>query len=207
MDTKYGYCRCGCNQRTTIPTSNDNRHGYIKGVPLRFIKGHSLRIIKRKWQKRGYKEISFNGKRIRLHRYLMEVKIGRNLKKNEHVHHINGDFTDNRIENLKIVTPQEHRHIHHPGNPKPLKKCYQCGELFIPKRKNGKLLSFSQYKIAKYCSIACGAQSRIRRKSIKCEVCERFFDVIPYNLTIRKKYFCSFECRKNSSHYGGRRKS
>jgi hypothetical protein len=29
-----------------------------------------------------------------------------------HVHHINGDTQDNRIENLTLVTPKEHRNVH-----------------------------------------------------------------------------------------------
>ena len=29
-----------------------------------------------------------------------------------HIHHVNGDNRDNRIENLQLVTPAEHRHIH-----------------------------------------------------------------------------------------------
>lgn len=47
-----------------------------------------------------------------IHRYLMEQKIGRKLKRNEHVHHINGITTDNRIENLEILSCKEH-HIKH----------------------------------------------------------------------------------------------
>jgi HNH endonuclease/Homeodomain-like domain len=44
---------------------------------------------------------------------------GVKLTSEQHIHHINGDFTDNRIENLMIVNPQEHGHIHHPPNPIP----------------------------------------------------------------------------------------
>ena len=37
------------------------------------------------------------------HRVNAEKKLGRSLDETEIVHHINGDKTDNRIENLEIV--------------------------------------------------------------------------------------------------------
>lgn len=50
-----------------------------------------------------YKSIVENGRKIRVHRYVMEKHIGRPLKYNEHVYHINGDPHDNQIENLIII--------------------------------------------------------------------------------------------------------
>jgi len=47
------------------------------------------------------------------HRLVMEKHIGRKLKKDEYIHHINGDPLDNRIENLVITTPSEHIRKYH----------------------------------------------------------------------------------------------
>jgi len=63
-----------------------------------------------------YKRIFKNGKYIKEHRLIMENHIGRILKKEEYIHHINGDHSDNRIENLQIVSNSYHGHIHKSKN-------------------------------------------------------------------------------------------
>jgi len=85
----------------------------------------------------GHSSISFA-------RFLMSVSLGRVLESHEEVDHINGDRTDDRLENLQIVSGEENR-------AKSLKErkvtrkevvlcCPGCGRQF-QKRKNATHLS------------------------------------------------------------------
>jgi hypothetical protein len=84
-----------------------------------------------------YKQIFVNGKRIDEHRYIIEQHLGRKLKRNEYVHHKNGNKRDNRIENLEIMTPLEHNRHHLEKLPK-TKICIECGKEFEPPVKHRK---------------------------------------------------------------------
>ena len=51
----------------------------------------------------GYSDIKVaNNRWVKHHRHVMEQKLGRKLVKCEEVHHVNGDRTNNRIENLEL---------------------------------------------------------------------------------------------------------
>lgn len=56
------------------------------------------------------------GKLIDEHRLIMQEHIGCELTPDEIVHHINEDKTDNRIENLMIMTLAEHSSLHSTGH-------------------------------------------------------------------------------------------
>lgn len=42
-DIPYGYCHCGCGEKTRIIAQNDPRHGHVKGEPMRYLKAHHHR--------------------------------------------------------------------------------------------------------------------------------------------------------------------
>ena len=58
--------------------------------------------------KDGYLSICVNGKEIGLHKYLLEIKLGRKLTKNEVAHHIDGNKLNNDINNIQLMTRSEH---------------------------------------------------------------------------------------------------
>jgi hypothetical protein len=47
-----------------------------------------------------------------VHIRIAEEKIGRALIDGEHVHHLNGIKSDNRPENLLVLTSSQHRRLH-----------------------------------------------------------------------------------------------
>lgn len=122
-----GLCWCGCGQLTPIATKNSAKRGYYIGQHVRYINGHQTKrgAENPRWKggrfihKTGYVYIhkpehpsSNRDGYVLEHRYVMEAQIGRYLYAHEHVHHINGDKADNRLENLVVLTKKAHHKLH-----------------------------------------------------------------------------------------------
>lgn len=90
-----------------------------------------------------YLSMRVKGKKMKVHRAVMEQSLGRKLRPDEFVHHINGDKHDNRIENLTIMSPHDHGRLHNQKYPAE-RNCVVCGKEFVAhaaNRKNGKVCS------------------------------------------------------------------
>lgn len=74
-------------------------HGSWKGGMSKSAEGYILQKI---YKIDPYFSMARRSGYVPQHRYVMAQHLGRVLRANETVHHVNGDRTDNRIENLQI---------------------------------------------------------------------------------------------------------
>ena len=72
--------------------------------------------------KNGYLQFMEDGEWIWVHRRVVELQSGKKIPKGYEVHHINRDKTDNRAENLQILSKAEHRAIHSKDKAKKIDK-------------------------------------------------------------------------------------
>ena len=64
-------------------------------------------------QHNPYRRVRVNGKAVPEHRLIAEEVLGRPLRPDEVVHHLNMDKTDNRRCNLLICSTSYHKYLHH----------------------------------------------------------------------------------------------
>ena len=85
---------------------------------------------------------------VRVHRHIASLKIGRWLRRWEHVHHIDGNKENNDPANLAILTNSEHAKLHMGDGPSAV-DCARCGTQFQP-----------THRRIKFCSQFCFNQSK-----------------------------------------------
>lgn len=71
-------------------------------------------------------------------RFLVQCDIGRFLSEDEEVDHINDDKTDDRLENLQILTKKQNKNKHISKLSKQMVKlkCPECGTVFMRERRH-----------------------------------------------------------------------
>ena len=124
----FGYCHCGCGEKTKVASANNKQSGDIKGVPRRFIQHHQfLGEASVNWK--GGRTIDSTGY-IRIvvkdhpkaskcggyhmeHIVMAEKVLGRILKRSEVVHHVDENRQNNVNSNFVICDRALHKLIHY----------------------------------------------------------------------------------------------
>ena len=108
------------------------------------------------------------------HRHIASMKLGRWIEPYEHVHHIDGDRSNNDPENLIVLTVAEHNKAHSIRE-RIIITCAYCGE------------QFETYRVdAIYCSVRCMGISKRKFDPSKEEL-EQLVWEIPTS-TVAKLY-------------------
>ena len=99
--------------------------------------------------------------KVYYHRHLASIKAGYWLTSNEHVHHIDGDKQNNKLDNLLVLEAGEHSRLHHIEAGHIIKSiCPYCNNEFVPGNGAEQI----------YCSPICASASKIKNSISKEEL-------------------------------------
>lgn len=150
-----------------------------KTVPIQIFNGKTY------YQYEGRYFTSHNKK---MHRDVWEFYNGQ-IPKGHHIHHIDGDVTNNDISNLQLMEASDHLRMEakkrHKENPEWSKQFYTKG---IEKAKEWHKSPEGIEWHKKH-----GVESYAKRKSIQlvCQVCNKFYQTMQYT----RSKFCSNNCK------------
>ncbi len=142
MKIPYGYCHCGCGQKTRISERTHRRHGHFKGQPLKFINHHNVRVGEKGKSSKSWKggKIKNCNNRTMIHQpdhprakgnagyvfqsiLMAEKVLGKRLPEGTIVHHANGDQANDKNNNLVICQDQGYHQLLHQR----MRAYYTCG--------------------------------------------------------------------------------
>ena len=94
--------------------------------------------------------LSYDAGWVYMHMHMGSVKMGRWLDKDDHVHHVDKNRSNNNLDNLEVMTPSDHSKLHNPRKIKS-KQCKICRKVFTPQSSDGV-----------YCSNKCRGEGQIK---------------------------------------------
>lgn len=169
----YGYCHCGCGQKTRIATKTDSADGAKKGEPRRFVRYHNpgrpregigpdYRIDPDTgcwvWLKRlgsnGYGQVSgrVSTGEWTAHRHYYALRYGP-IPSGCVVHHRCHNRGCVNPEHLAVMTPRDHQRHHCPTTP---------AEQTVREIRRLLLTGLTQREIAARCGVSRETVSRIK---------------------------------------------
>jgi hypothetical protein len=99
------FCSRSCVAKNTFSGMTGNKNPKWKGGRYTDKKGYV-------WVFKPSHPLAMNNRYVFEHRLVMEKFLGRFLYPEEHIHHINDNTSDNRIENLDLVSKSAHSYLH-----------------------------------------------------------------------------------------------
>lgn len=125
LEIPYGYCKCGCGQKTNLADRTRPKRGLIKGEPYHFVDGHCNRgpisytvdedtgcwLWNGALSKKGYGHIKRNRKSIPAHRYFWEQRNGPIPDPKMDVHHKCLNKRCVNPDHLEALTRKDHAHV------------------------------------------------------------------------------------------------
>lgn len=110
----------------------------------------------------GRKQVTLYKNKIRTTlsypKYLMELHLGRQLCPNECIHHIDHDVSNNSLNNLIVISRDEHSREHSLKYRETITvKCCWCGSEFklTPKQQSYQYRNRNRVKTGPFCSRSC----------------------------------------------------
>lgn len=120
-------------------------------------------------------EMAMPSGRMFMHRYVMARHLGRKLESWEHVHHIDEDRGNNKIDNLELLTKSEHMKKHTDGwygESCPVEFiCPTCGVSFE------RVVNTSKQNSTPYCSNKCSTKAQRKFEVSKDELAKLVWEI------------------------------
>jgi hypothetical protein len=140
-------CECGCGKAAPVAPCNNKSKGWVKGEPLRFVRGHNAWGARQTnhlgyvalWDPRHPRASIGNGNYVLEHVVVAERALGKRLPLDVEIHHVNEDKADNRRSNLVICQDHAYHMLIHArqralrgcGDPS-YRRCRHCREWDAP---------------------------------------------------------------------------